>query len=381
MPNRGLLRHACPGRLAWAVAGLLLSPGLCDASPAAARPSAVDAPAPSAGLPPFLAWTLPIGNLGSVTCNAGRYAINSEWTLLAAPQDSGSVRLYDLATGEALPPLEGGFKVGTFTYTYADRVPPAYFGFSSDGRALVWSWGKKIVIWDVASRQVLDRREVPGSSWGFGFSLFGGDLHQKVAVAFPAPPAAGAGSRAESADGRLIAYVNPDNDVEVRDAAASAARVLPGRDKDKHGRCTVFDNGLTGSQLLFSRDGRILCDSCRVTDVWDLSESVPRLVVRTGRLRGTAGRPVLSPDGRTLAYTWGKGSSLGGDGGFALIDVASARRAGPFVEVKYMGPMKFSPDSRHLATVGWVPGRGRKRDYEVQIWNVEAMRAAGEVTP
>jgi WD40 repeat protein len=323
---------------------------------------------------------MPIGNLGSVTCNPRRYAINADWTLLAAPQDSGSVRLYDLATGESLPPLEGGFKVGTFTYTYADGVPQSHFGFSSDGRTLVWSWGKKIVFWDVASRQVLKREDVPGSSWGLGISLFGGDLHQKVAVAFPAPPTSGAGSRAESADGRLVAQVNRDNDIEIQDATASATRVLPGRDKDKRGRCTVFDNGLTGTQLLLSRDGRILCDSCRVTDVWDLSESVPRLVVRTGRLRDTAGRPVLSPDGRTLAYTWGSGGSLRGDGGFALIDVESARRTGPFVEVRYMGAMEFSPDSRFLATVGWVPGPGRKRDYEVQIWNVEAMRSAEEVT-
>ena len=46
-----------------------------------------------------------------------------------------------------------------------------------------------------------------------------------------------------------------------------------------------------------------------------------------------------------------------------------------------MGAMEFSPDSRHLATVGWVPGPGRKRDFEVQIWNVEAMRSAGELEP
>ena len=380
MSTRGLPRFACPDRLPCAVGGLLLSLSLCGASFAALHPSPADPPEQPVDISPFLERTMPVGNLGSITCNPGRYAINPEWTVLAAPQDSGSVRLYDIATGEPLPPLEGGFKVGTLTYTYADGVPPAYFGFSSDGRTLVWTWGKKIVVWDVASRQVLDKREVPGSSWGLGFSLLGGDLHQKVAVAFPAPPTSGAGSRAESADGRLVAYVNRDNDVEVRDAAASATRVLPGREKDKRGRCTVFDNGLTGTQLLFSRDGRVLCDSCRVTDVWDLSESVLRLVVRTGRLRDTAGRPVLSPDGRTLAYTWGKGGSFRGDGGFALIDVESVRHAGPFIEVKYMRAMEFSPDSKHLATVGWIPGRGRKRDYEVQIWNVEAMRSAGEIT-
>ena len=196
MPKWGFSRPARPARFEIAVGGLALALILCDGSFAAPRPSSPAAPAKRADRPPFLEWTMPIGNLGSITCNARRYAINATWTLLAAPQDDGSVRLFDVATGELLPPLEGGWKVGTFTYTYADRVPPAYFAFSSDGRNLVWSWGKKVVVWDVASRQVLDRREVPGSSWGFDFSLYGGEGSQeKVAMALPAPPSPGSGSR------------------------------------------------------------------------------------------------------------------------------------------------------------------------------------------
>jgi hypothetical protein len=46
-----------------------------------------------------------------------------------------------------------------------------------------------------------------------------------------------------------------------------------------------------------------------------------------------------------------------------------------------LGAIEFSLDRKRLATVGWVPGRGRRRDYEVQIWNVEALRSTGEVTP
>ena len=315
--------------------------------------------------------TLAIGNLGSITCNPRRYAFNPTWTLLAAPQDDGSVRLFDVATGTALAPLRGGWKVGTFTYSQSDQGPPAYFGFSTDGEQLVWTWGKKVVLWDVASRQVRRREEIAGSSWGFDFSLFGGGgLVEKVRTAWPEPPSTGAGSRADSGDGRLVAFVNDNGDVAIQDG--SNTRVLPGREKGKRGGCTVFDHGRRGPQLLFSRDARILCDSCLVTDVWDLSEAVPRLIVRTGRLSDTAGSPVLSPDGRTLAYT----AAMGADGGFGLVDVENARSIGPMVEVKYMGPMEFSPDGRRLATVGWVPRKGKKRDFEVQIWSVEALRSA-----
>jgi len=145
-------RPTCSTRLERAVGGLALALGLCGGSLAAPRPSPPVAGEKSVDSSPFLERTMPIGNLGSTTPNARRYAINATWTLLAAPQDDGSVRLFDVAPGEPLPPLEGGWKVGMFTYTYAESVPSAYFGFSSDGRTLAWSWGKKVVVWDVASR-------------------------------------------------------------------------------------------------------------------------------------------------------------------------------------------------------------------------------------
>ena len=115
-------RHAREARRSLhALNGFLLLFGSVDASSAWGQTS------------PVPEHTLAIGNLGSITCNPRRYAFNTSWTLLAAPQDDGSVRLFDVASGTALAPLLGGWKVGTFTYSQSDRVPAAYFGFSSDG--------------------------------------------------------------------------------------------------------------------------------------------------------------------------------------------------------------------------------------------------------
>jgi hypothetical protein len=343
--------------------------------PPADQPREVDTSA-------FLLRAMPIGNLGSITCNERRYAINSDWTLLAAPQDSGAVLMYDLATGRPAPPLAGGFKVGTFTYTYADGVPASDFGFSADGRFVIWSWGKKFVAWDVATRQVVFKQESERLSGDPALRERGIELSELT----PARGASGpyAGSPTSSRDGRWSAVVNANDDVEVHaqlPAEAPALRVLPMREKGNRNRrgCTFFDfdRVRSGPRLLLSPDGQLLVDSCLVTDVWDLRQPVPQLLVRTGKLRQSAGSPVLSRDGRTIAYSWGGGSSLGGDGGFGLLDVGSASRIGLPVEVKYLGAMEFSPDGASLATVGWAPRPGSKRTFEVQIWSVAAIRSSG----
>lgn len=386
MPERDLScrrRHALCGT---ALGGVLLVLALGAGSSGAPRESSSAPPARGTDSSAFLTRAMTIGNLGSVTCNERRYAISPDWTTLAAPQDRGSVLLFDVATGKPLPPLEGGFKVGTFTYTYADGVPASHFAFSVDGRFVVWHWGKKVVVWEVATRKIVLKWETEGTIIAQGrirdttlpdggLELWAGATGQSVSSA---------GNPASSADGRFTAFVNGSDDVEVRHLAQpdSPPRVLPMREKGNHGRCTFFDSdrARSGPQLLLSHDGHLLADSCRITDVWDLSQPTPRLVVRTGLLRTTAGRPVLSRDGKTLAYSWGGGSQLGGDGGFGLVDVDTASPVGSHIEVKYLGAMEFSPDGAHLATVGWVPRPGSKRTFEVVIWSVESMRSGGSTS-
>jgi hypothetical protein len=106
-------------------------------------------------------------------------------------------------------------------------------------------------------------------------------------------------------------------------------------------------------------------------------------MLRTGLILGPTimGRQpsVLSRDGRTLAYTWGSGSRLrDGDAGFGLWDVARGRAAGPHIKVRDLAKMQFSPDGRLLATSGWGPGADGKGGPFVQLWSVDALRAAGE---
>jgi hypothetical protein len=175
----------------------------------------------------------------------------------------------------------------------------------------------------------------------------------------------------------FLAFANGDFDVEVWDleAVPPTHRILQEREIRHWGRaCSPW--------LLLSHDGGLLSDACWVTDLWDLSQPAPRRMLRTGLILGPPiigprGRPsVLSRDGRTLAYTWGSGG--GGDAGFGLWDVARGRAAGPRIEVRDLARMQFSPDGRLLATSGWGPGADGKGGPFVQLWNAEALRAAGE---
>jgi WD40 repeat protein len=444
-----------------------------------------DASSPAAETSPFLVRTFELQRRGrpliGIDLNGHAHSIDPEWTRLAAPTKDGKVQLFDVASGEpAGTPLDGGFR-GTPVFLGG----PFNFTFTSDGRLLVWSYGKKVVVWRVDSREVLLKQEVDdlkagvhvapggrflawstdestvvwdtssrsvsarlegrlcdfspdgrllalaGSLWDYeyarllkkpvggsiwdlergqplvedirglchGFSPDGryvvvesttGTALWDISGIQTLPAFRRLTDRVRrmiidrpvwSANGRFLAFANGDFEVEVWDleAVPPTHRILQER--------RIRHLGRAGSPwLLLSHDGGLLSDACWVTDLWDLSRPAPRRMLRTGLILGppiitpVGGRPsVLSRDGRTLAYTWGSGSLLkDGDAGFGLWDVARGRAASPRIKVRDLARMQFSPDGRLLATSGWGPGAGGKDGPFVQLWSVDALRAAGE---
>jgi len=470
-----------------ALAGTLVLLVLVDGSSRAQSP-----PSRAPGQPEFLRTTMRLESLVSVTPNEGRYDVSPDWTLLAAPKDDGTVLLFDPASGRPLPSLEGGFGVGTLTYFRSDFSPGSYFGFSADGRFLVWQWGKKVVVWDVPAREVVLRRELEGLlgngtvrvspdghllAWSTSKGLTLWDVARGTAEDLPAkdvhafsadgrllalanvPPQSRVGFRdaipsrkaiwdvglkgprgtyeglclgfspdgrfllttvwggmrggiriwdvgtstprvlspdewahaaAWSPEGRFLALLDSNLDAEVWDLQAEppARRVLPPIRKKGSGghwgRCVTFDGDgrrmdageRDDPHLLLGPGGRFLCDSCLVTDVWVLSGETPELAVRAGLPRAArhgpgsrpTGRPALSRDGRTLAYTSSQG--------LALWDVASGTPLGSPIKLDGPGAIEFSPDGALVAVAGGGRAPDGRKANVVQVWDVAAIRAA-----
>lgn len=231
-----------------------------------------------------------------------------------------------------------------------------FLGFSPDGRYLLSTMMSAapggIRLWEVATSRP---RVLPTSEGGFVPEW--------------------------SPDGRFLAFYDSNNDIQVWDLQPEppVGRVLPEREKQKgnRGRCVTFEgDGRRGvSGLFLGPDGRVLCDSCRVTDLWKLSGPTPELALRTELLPLTAGRAVLSRNGHTLAYAWGTGTHLHRGGGFALWDVAAGEPLGSPIRLDDPGAMEFNPDGSLLAIAGYGVASDGKKSNIVQIWHVAGMRS------
>jgi WD40 repeat protein len=231
----------------------------------------------------------------------------------SAPEP-GTVRLWDLETGQEMATLKG----------HTDTVRSV--AFSPDGRLLATgSDDKSAKLWDIATLQVL--------------ATFGGHKNGINSVAF-------------SQDGKRLATASSDTTVKLWDLAAR--RELATLEGHKHWI----------NSIAFSPDGKILATSSfdKTIRLWNLAnqKEFALLSGHMDRIFSVA----FSPDGKLLA-------SGSGDKSVKLWDVATRKEIATLQgHTHFITAVTFSPDGRTLAT--------GSSDSTVKLWDVatgQEMRA------
>jgi WD40 repeat protein len=315
---------------------------------------------------------------GNVRGNAGRLlsvAFSPDGSRLAAGGGDGSVRVWDVASGQEVLTLHG--------VASRAKLPVA---FSPDGARLAAAGEGWVRVWDLASGQE-EARTLSGQADRFhslAFSPDGSrlataagegwvrvwDLASGQEVLTLSGQADRFQSVAFSPDGSRLAAAGTDGVVRVWDlATGQEARTLRGH---------------TGTvrSVAFSPDGARLASSYgEAVRVWDLATGQESLTIM-----GNAGEVVsvaFSPDGARLAAAGVRATRVGevitsdGErfpsvapvGSVRVWDVATGQEAlnlrghtGPVVSVA------FSPDGARLASAG--------TDGSVRVWDVATGREA-----
>jgi WD40 repeat protein/serine/threonine protein kinase len=258
-------------------------------------------------------WDLPTGKRGELTprFSLGHHS-NGAWSAAFSPDGQqlavaggvadGIVRVYDVASGELLHPLEG----------HIDRVVSV--AFSPDGRRLAsTSIDRTVKFWETATgREVITLR---------GHK----DITSRVLF---------------SPDGRRLASVSVDGTLRVWDATPLGA------DLDNHSRALAGHTGIVYG-VAFSPDGRRLASASadETVKLWDAGTGQDLFTFRghTNTVLSVA----FSPDGRLLAS--------GGNKVARLWDAATGKET--FVRTGFPGcvhSLAFSPDGRRLAMIDGV---------------------------
>ena len=313
---------------------------------------------------PALGVAVPPQRGGAVFDGIGPVAFSPDGKTLAARDEKGSVRLWNVTTGRQV-----GHGIGSATASVA---------FSPGGKILaIGRAGGSVQLWDVATGQQigsLDTHSGQVNSVAFspdGKTLATGDDSGAarlwdVAAAQQASRAVTSGSyiidgAAVSPDGKTLATGDGKGSVRLWDIA-TARQIRPAL------KVAAPPRGYGGDGLAsvaFSRDGKILAtgdDYSNLVRLWNVATGQqigPAL--NAGPRRGGISSVAFSPDGKTLATVF-LGRSV------RLWDVATGHQIGkPFSSWSYSAA--FSPDGKTLA-VGDEKG-------SVRLWNVATGRQVG----
>ena len=273
---------------------------------------------------PLAVLTTQIGFINSI-------AFSPDGKLIAAGggiynPDVHGVQIWDVATHQLL------FKLDDFDESVRSLV------FSPDGAILAtadghpWTGRGSAKMWDVKTGELLTELTIQGKT------------NQPYIQAFF--------DIAFSPDGKLLAAINADGDVEQWNVISHSEVGMTTRVSGE------------GSGVAFSPDGKLLAASGAV---FSYSNTFPELrlwVVDTGELvfkldghNAAAGKVKFSPDGKILAST----SFCDSDGTVMLWDVGKGEVVAT-IDVPGASDVAFSPDGTLLATAGFANG--------IRLWEV-----------
>jgi len=273
---------------------------------------------------------------------------------LASGAWDGTVKLWDVATGEPIATLEG----------HVDVVQSV--SFSPDGATLASSgaWDGTVKLWDVASREIITTLEGHGGAvWSASFSPDGAtlawgtydgtvklwDVASREIITTLQGHADAVFSASFSPDGDTVASASWDGTVKLWDVATHTTIATLQGHAD-----AVFS-------VEFSPDGATLASGAwdSTVKLWDVATHTPIATLQghTAVVRSVS----FSPDGTTLAS--GSGNAIG------LWDVAThtpiATLQGHAADA--VTSVSFSPDGDTVASAS--------RDSTVKLWDV----ATGEI--